>query len=88
MSWARGSELFSRIAELIEAYVPNENSRIEIYSEMISAFEEFDCDTLDECVGIDSVLDELLKETYDSDLDDEEDENEDDWPDGGREDFS
>jgi len=88
MSWSRGSELFGRIAELIEAHVPNENSRIEIYTEMIVAFEEFDCDTIHECTGIDSVLDEIIEEMYADEDDEDEEEEDDDWPDGGREYFN
>lgn len=84
MGWSRGSELFGRIAEVIEAVVTNEVDRREIYSEMIAAFEEFDCDTLDECIDIDHVLDDLLKELSD----DDDDEDPEEWPDGGREDFS
>lgn len=60
MGWSRGSALFARIAEVIESVISNEDDRAELYEEMITAFEEFDCDTLHECAGIDPVLDELL----------------------------
>lgn len=85
MGWNRGSELFARIAEVIETVVDDEDDRREIYTVMITAFEDFDCDTLEECTDIDYVLDELLEEAYgDGDTDDSD---EDEWPDGGREDF-
>ena len=68
MGWSSGSELFARIAEIIESIdVLDDDDRREIYTEMIAAFEDFDCDTLDECTGIDMVLDELLEEIYQSD---------------------
>ena len=86
MGWNRGSELFARIAEVIETVVDDEDDRREIYTVMITAFEGFDCDTLEECTDIDYVLDELLEEAY-GDTDDSDEDEEDEWPDGGREDF-
>lgn len=85
MGWSSGSGLFADIAEVIADNVADEDDRRIIYEAMIEAFIDRDCDTLDECVGIDHVLDELLDET----LSEEEVEDDDDeWPDGGREDFS
>lgn len=87
MGWSRGSELFARIAEVIETVVRDEDDRHEIYKEMIAAFEDFDCDTLMECTDIDFILDELLEEAY-GDTEDSDEDEDDEWPDGGREDFS
>lgn len=86
MGWERGTELFTRIAEVIESVVANGDSRSELYEEILAAFEDCDCDiTLSECLGIDKVLDEVLEDTYgETSFTDDEDE----WPDGGREDFS
>jgi hypothetical protein len=88
MRWERGTELFTRIAEVIESVVANGDNRAELYEEILAAFEDCDCDiTLSECVGIDKILDEVLEETYgEHSLSDDEDDDE--WPDGGREDFS
>ena len=55
---------------------------------MISSFEDFDADTLDECLGISDSLDSVLKEIYNiDDKDDFFDKDEDPWDDGGRENF-
>jgi hypothetical protein len=83
MSWGRGSELFSDVAEIIAENVVDDNVRKLIYMRLIEAFQNYDCDTLDECMDIDPVLDKLLEALVESDEEDEDDE----WPDGGRENF-
>jgi hypothetical protein len=82
MSWGKGSELFSDVVEIIAENVVDDNVRKLIYMRLIESFQNYDCDTLDECTDIDPVLDILLEEMFES----EEDE-EDEWPDGGREHF-
>lgn len=86
MGWSSGSGLFAEIAEVIADTVADEDDRRIIYEAMIEAFIDRDCDTLDECVGIDHVLDEVLDETHSEEEVDGDDDDE--WPDGGREDFS
>jgi len=83
MSWGRGSELFSDVAEIIAENVVDDNVRKLIYIGLIDAFQNYDCDTLDECMDIYPVLDTLLEALVESDEEDEDDE----WPDGGRENF-
>jgi len=86
MGWATGSALFAEVAESIERHVHDEQIKINIYYEMISSFEDYDADTLDECLGISEALDSVLKEIYNID-DPDKDEEEDLWDDGGRENF-
>lgn len=86
MGWATGSKLFSEIAESVERHVHDEQTKINIYYEMISSFEDYDADTLDECLGISDALDAVLKEVYNID-DPDEDPDEEIWDDGGRENF-
>ena len=86
MGWGSGSSLFADIAEVIADTVADEDDRRTIYEAMIEAFMDRDCDTLDECLGIDHVLDEVLEEINSEEEDDSDDDDE--WPDGGREDFS
>ena len=86
MGWSSGSGLFADIAEVIADIVADEDDRKIIYEVMIEAFMDRDCDTLNECVGIDHVLDEVLEETHSEEEVDVDDDDE--WPDGGREDFS
>lgn len=86
MGWSTGSDLFAEIAESIERHVHDEQIKINIYYEMISSFEDFDADTLEECLGISDALDSVLKEVYNID-DLDKDEDEDLWDGGGRENF-
>ena len=60
MGWASGSSLFSDIIETIQFHVPDEDTRGNMYVELISAFEAADCDTLDECLGEDPVFDSVF----------------------------
>jgi hypothetical protein len=83
MGWSSGSSLFSDVAEIIAENVVDDNVRKLIYMGLIEAFQNYDCDTLDECMDIDPVLDTLLEALIESDEEDEDDE----WPDGGRENF-
>jgi len=82
MGWSSGSSLFSDVAEIIAENVVDDNVRKLIYMGLINAFQNYDCDTLDECMDIDPVLDTLLEAMVSAD-----DEDEDEWPDGGREHF-
>jgi len=84
MGWSSGSSLFSDVAEIIAENVVDDNVRKLIYMGLIEAFQNYDCDTLDECTDIDPVLDTLLEALIEAD---EEEEEDDEWPDGGRENF-
>jgi hypothetical protein len=84
MGWSSGSALFGDVAEVIAENVVDDNIRKLIYMGLIDAFQNYDCDTLDECMDIDPVLDTLLEAMVSADDEDEED---DEWPDGGRENF-
>lgn len=88
MGWSTGSGLFAEIAAVIAETVTDEDDRKTIYESMIEAFTERDCDALDECFGIDYILDEALTEALDIDPPDSDEDEGDEWPDGGREDFS
>ena len=72
MAWSRGADLFSEIAEMIFDKVGDEDDRKAIYDEMIELFEDFDCDNLAECAGIDFILDEALVDAGIIEKDEEE----------------
>jgi len=72
MAWSRGADLFSEIAEMIFEKVGDEDDRKAIYDEMIELFEDFDCDNLHECAGIDFILDEALADAGIIEKDEEE----------------
>lgn len=65
MGWASGSTLCGHIIETVQFHVPDAETRGNMYVEIISAFEAADCDTLDECMGVDPVFDEQLRASYD-----------------------
>lgn len=64
MGWASGSQLCTHIIETVHFHVKDEETRGNMYVEIISAFEAADCDTLDECLGIDPAFDEIFKTAY------------------------
>ena len=52
MGWSTGSRLFSRIIEDLEDEITSTETRENIYKLLIPLFEDEDCDTLDECLGL------------------------------------
>jgi hypothetical protein len=76
MSWSRGSSLFSEVIEVIKNHVKDDNARESMYYDLIEAFESFDCDTLNECLGEDPIFDKVYNEIYPDETDFLEDEDE------------
>jgi hypothetical protein len=64
MGWAKGSGLFEKLIEVLFDKVDDPTAREEIYVEMIGAFEDLDCDTLEECLGEDEAFDAALRLVY------------------------
>jgi hypothetical protein len=62
MGWATGSRLFSEIIEVLMNNVSENDVRASIYDELIDLFEYHDCDTLNECTGVDNVFDNVWLE--------------------------
>jgi hypothetical protein len=74
MGWASGSGLFSDVIRILQKSVKEESVRKKIYKELISAFEDMDCDTLDECVEKDNAFDDVWEWLHpDDEYTDEED---------------
>jgi hypothetical protein len=61
MGWATGSALMSEIITSLKDKIPDDLVRQEIYETLIPAFEGYDCDTLDECKGLDPSFEKLLR---------------------------
>jgi hypothetical protein len=62
MGWSTGSRIFSEIIEVLQKQVPDDGVREEIYDELIQLFwNDYDCDTLDECKGEDKSFDKAFK---------------------------
>lgn len=72
MGWASGSSLFGGIIQDLRE-VTDEDTRVDIYKVLILNFEEFDCDTLDECLGEDNAFDRAWKLVGNNIEEDEED---------------
>jgi hypothetical protein len=75
MGWTSGSSLACDLIVAAKSIISNEDERKDFYEQLILSFEEADCDTLDECVGIDEAFDEIWDSLRPSDEDDDED----DW---------
>jgi hypothetical protein len=76
MGWSSGSRLAAELIEAAKITINDEDEREAFYEQLIAAFEDEDCDTLDECVGHDDVFDRLWNRLYPSEddwFDDEED---------------
>lgn len=76
MGWASGSSLMSELIDIVKNEVKDELARERIYERMITAFQDEDCDTLDECVGEDPAFD-LVFESLNVNSDPEYDEYDD-----------
>lgn len=59
MGWNRGSQLMSDIIDVVYTNVRDNKARTKIYSSLIEAFEDMDCDTLMECMGVDDEYDRI-----------------------------
>lgn len=57
MGWASGSDIAYRLIKTIQENVLDDHARQAIYEDLIDAFEDADCDTLYECIGVDPVFD-------------------------------
>ena len=89
MGWKSGSSLMDNIIEELKDRVFDDQVREEVYSILIEAFQDRDCDTLAECYGQDSAFDAAYDDIHfeedeefdlddyfeeDADVDEEEDE--------------
>jgi hypothetical protein len=52
------------VIQAIQPRVPDESARRVIYADIMDAFEQMDCDTLDEAQGIDPAYDAVFRERY------------------------
>lgn len=62
MGWSGGSELMDELIGCLKHEGVSDKSRSFIYANMIHAFENLDCDTLDECLDRDPIFDKIYEE--------------------------
>ena len=61
MGWAGGSELLAKVADAIKQVgMIGDATRVALYTKIVNAFADADCDTVNECEGIDPALDLAL----------------------------
>lgn len=61
MGWNTGSQIMSDIIIALQDRVTDDNMRMEIYQDLIPIFENYDCDTLDECFQYDETFEAAYK---------------------------
>ncbi len=64
MGWAGGSLLMAEIIEVLKTEVPDPKIRLRIYKGVIPAFDDADCDTLDECEEADPAFKKAMKHNW------------------------
>lgn len=74
MGWSGGSELLSGIATVLMDEVEDDDTRSNIYEQVVEMFSDHDCDTIGECEGIDPILDAVMLDLGYIEEDSEEDE--------------
>lgn len=75
MSWNEGAGIFGELIWVAQKEVPDDEARKAIYEHMIDAFVDAGCDTLSECLGGDSVFDEVYGEKYPDEVEEDDDES-------------
>lgn len=76
MGWSSGSRVADDLIKALQESVEDDYVREEFYKKMIEIFEDHDCDTLDECVGVDAAFDSAFEEFTDPAIDDWADDEE------------
>ena len=64
MGWASGSSLMDEIIDAAVEVGIDDVTRKEFYEKIIEAFEDQDCDTLQECEGKDTAFDAAIKAVH------------------------
>jgi len=78
MSWDRGSSVMTEIITCLMDKVPDDDTRQEIYEELIEIFESYDCDTLTECFDDDEIFEVAFKTLHSTTNDYYDDDDDDD----------
>jgi len=62
MGWSSGSALMHDVIEAVKKNVRITEKRVNIYYDLIQAFQERDADTLGECLDVDPAYDQAYAE--------------------------
>ena len=64
MGWASGSDLAASMVMTAKKVFKDQEARYQFYKIMIDEFENKDCDTMNEVLGIDKMYDKAYNELY------------------------
>ena len=64
MGWASGSDLAASMVMTAKKVFKDKEARYQFYLIMIEEFENKDCDTMSEVLGIDKMYDKAFNELY------------------------
>ena len=64
MGWASATTIVEEIISSAKKHIPDHGRRKEFYKDVITAFEDHDWDTQDECLGSDKSFDSAIKELH------------------------
>ena len=64
MGWSSGSALGAAMVMTAKKVFKDKEARYQFYLIMINEFEDMDCDTMDECKGIDKMYDKAYDHLY------------------------
>lgn len=64
MGWSSGSGLMDRVIKLLKDDMGDPDKRFYFYMGLIDTFLDYDCDTLDECLGTDEEFDRAYRQTF------------------------
>lgn len=81
MTWKAGYIIFDKVIEALNNADVDDSLRKSIYEELIPAFEEEDCDSLEECVGVDKVFDSVWKDHLEAQKEEEDEFEKEEWED-------
>lgn len=68
MGWATGSEIMEHMIREFKNILDNDAREL-VYKTIIPIFEDYDCDTLMECMGVDRVFDSIYTDLKPEDVD-------------------
>jgi hypothetical protein len=64
VGWGSGTRHMTVIIEPLKEHVPDSDARKAVYRDVLKSFQDGDWDTEDECLGLDSAFDEVLKDNF------------------------
>lgn len=64
MSWSTGSSIFEEVAAVIRSHVSDYADRVDIYSQIIPIFEDYDAELYDIVGSVDEAFDEAWEQLH------------------------